>query len=86
MATLNMKAVKTVVAIFPKISAYVKPFTYKGNISEVIPFDYSKRMPTDEGYIWRYGHYSKVGEHSAAHAQHSAITPVEHISCPVLLV
>ena len=85
-ASLNMKAVKTVVAIFPKISTYVKPFTYKGNISEVIPFDYSKRIPTEEGYIWRYSHYSKVGEYSAAHTQHSAITLVEHISCPVLLV
>jgi len=86
MESLNMKAVKTVVAIFPKISVYVKPFTYKGNISEVIPFDYSKRIPTEEGYIWRDGDYSKVGEYNAAHAQHSAITPVEYISCPVLLV
>ena len=85
MASLGMNAVKAVVAISPVVDAFPIPFSYKGKVSEIFPFDNSKKILTKEGTIWRYA-IPAVNDVSAPVSKYSPITPVENISCPVLLV
>lgn len=85
MASLQMKAIKTVVAVSPIITAFFVPFIYEGKMSEVIPFDNSKNITTEDGGIWRYSHPT-ITDYSSSASKYSAIAPVENISCPVLLV
>lgn len=85
MASLQMKAIKTVVAVSPIITAFFVPFIYKGKMSEVIPFDNSKNITTEDGGVWRYSHPT-ITDYSSSASKYSAIAPVENISCPVLLV
>jgi len=85
MAGLGMNAVKAVVAISPIVNAFPIPFSYKGKVSEILPFDNSKKILTKEGTIWRYA-IPTVDDVSTPVSKYSPITPVENISCPVLLV
>ena len=85
MASLGMNAVKAVVAISPVVNAFPIPFSYKGKVSEILPFDNSKKILTKEDTIWRYA-IPAVNDVSAPVSKYSPITPVENISCPVLLV
>ena len=85
MASLNMKAVKAVVAISPVITAFIRPFSYKGKTSRILPFEPSKKIPTEEGCIWR-NCYPTTPSHSVTVSKYSATTPVENVACPVLLV
>ena len=84
MASLEMKAVKAVVAISPVINAFPIPFSYKGKVSEILPFENSQKISTNEGTIWRYA-FPAVNDVSTSVSNYSPITPVENISCPVLL-
>ena len=84
MASLGMKAVKAVVAISPVINAFPIPFSYKGKVSEILPFENSLKISTNEGSIWRYA-IPAVNDVSTSVSNYSPITPVENISCPVLL-
>lgn len=85
MASLQMKAIKTVVAISPLVHANPSPFQYKGKVSEVIPFENSKKITTEEGCIWRYA-LPTITDYNTPVSKYPPITPVENISCPVLLV
>ena len=85
MASLQMKAIKTVVAISPLVNAHYSGYEYKGNISEVIPFDLSKKITTEEGSIWRYC-FSTDTDFNTPVSKYPHLVPVENISCPVLLV
>ena len=85
MASLGMKAVKAVVVISPVLSAFPLPFSYKGKVSELLPFEISQKISTKQGTIWRYA-IPAVNDVSAPVDKYSSITPVENISCPVLLV
>ncbi|XP_020618542.1 bile acid-CoA:amino acid N-acyltransferase-like [Orbicella faveolata] len=84
MASLGMKAVKALVAISPVINAFPIPFSYKGKVSEILPFENSQKISTKEGSIWRYA-IPAVNDVSTPVSNYSPITPVENISCPVLL-
>ena len=84
MASLKMKAVKAVVAISPVINAFPIPFSYKGKVSEILPFENSQKISTNEGSIWRYA-IPAVNDVCTTVSNYSPITPVENISCPVLL-
>lgn len=84
MASLKMNAIKAIVAISPMITAFPIPFKYKGRVSEVIRFKNTKKISTQEGRIWREGFPTLTGN-SHTGSKYSAITPVENISCPVLL-
>ena len=84
MASLGMKAVKAVVAISPVLNAFPLPFSYKGKVSEIFPFENSQKISTKEGSIWRYA-IPALNDVSAPVDKYSSITPVEDISCPVLL-
>ena len=85
MASLGMKAVKAVVAISPVVNAFPLPYSYKGKVSEILPFENSQKISTKEGTIWRYA-IPAVNDVSIPVYKYSLITPVENISCPVLLV
>ncbi|KAL9979719.1 hypothetical protein ACROYT_G017422 [Oculina patagonica] len=83
MASLKMDAIKAIVAISPMVTAFPIPFKYKGRVSEVIRL--TKKKTTEQGRIWRDG-FPTLTDHSSSGSKYSAITPVENISCPVLLV
>ena len=85
MASLKMNAVKTVVAISPFVVAFSSPFQYKGKVSNVIPLENTKNVLTKDGSIWRHS-FSTVTDCKPQVSKYPAITPVENISCPVLLV
>ena len=77
MASLNMDAVNSVVAISPVVVPWCSPWRYNGKVSDVIPLENSRKITTEDGSIWRHA-FPTV-------ADDPAITPVENISCPVLL-
>ncbi|XP_078367013.1 bile acid-CoA:amino acid N-acyltransferase-like [Oculina patagonica] len=85
MASLNMKAIKTVVAISPLVVAHVLPFQYQGKVSDVVPLENSKKITTEDSCCWRYAVPTLTSEYSPPVSKYSAFTPV-NISCPVLLV
>ena len=85
MASLRMNVIKTVVAISPIVVAWYAPFQYKGNSSDVVPLENTKKIRTQDGCIWRHS-FSTVTDCKPQASNYPAITPVENISCPVLLV
>ena len=85
MASLKMDSVKTVVAISPVINAFPVPFKYKEKISETLPFENNKKIFTEDGCIWRDA-IPAVTDISTPSSKYSPVTPVENISCPVLIV
>ena len=85
MASLQMKAVKAVVAISPLVHAYPKPFEYRGKVSELTPFEISKKITTEEGIILRYG-FPTDTDYDTPISKYPPLAPVEDISCPVLVV
>ena len=85
MASLKMKAVKTVVAISPVITTWLIPFKYKGKISTPRSFENQQKVVIPEGVILRYGH-SVVTSHTTPVSRNSLLCPVENIRCPVLMV
>ena len=86
LASLNMKAIKTVVAISPVVVAFLYPFQYKGKVSDVLLPENIKKITTEEGRIWRYAFPKVTTDDRPPDSKYSAFTPVENISCPVLLV
>ena len=85
MASLRMNAIKTVVAISPFVVAWCIPFMYKGDYSDVIPLENAKKIMIEDGCIWRPS-FSTLTDCKPQVSKYPAITPVENISCPVLLV
>ena len=85
MASLQMKAVKAVVAISPLIHSHPLPYQYKGKVSEVSAFDNSKKITIEDGSIWRYA-YPTDTDCKTPISKYPHLIPVENISCPVLLV
>ena len=81
----GMKAVKAVVAISPVVNTLPLPFSYKGKVSEIFPVEDSRKISTKEDSIWRYA-IPALNDVSTPVYKYSSITPVENISCPVLLV
>ncbi|KAL9979733.1 hypothetical protein ACROYT_G017440 [Oculina patagonica] len=87
MTSFKMSVVKTVVAISPLIrNALLVPYEYKGKVSDVIPPEYSKKITTGEGRIWRYAYPAVIPDYRPPASKYPGFIPVENISCPVLLV
>ena len=78
MASLNMDAINSVVAISPVVVPWRSPWRYKGKVSDFLPLENAKKISTEDGNIWLHA-FPTVSDDPA-------ITPVENISCPVLLV
>ncbi|KAL9979722.1 hypothetical protein ACROYT_G017425 [Oculina patagonica] len=83
MASLEMNAIKTVVAISPLVVTF-SSFQYKGKVSDVIPYEISKVISTEEGVVLRYA--QTVTDYKPSASKYPPIPPVENISCPVLIV
>ena len=86
MASLQIKPIKAIVGISPLVVAFLFPFQYKGRISDVIPLDDSKVLTTEEGYISCYAMPTDTDYPGPPVSKYSAITQVENITCPVLMV
>ena len=86
MASLQIKPIKAIVAISPVTVAFMLPFKYKGRMSDVIAFDNSKLLTTEEGSIWCNAKPTDTDYPGPPVSKYSALTQVENITCPVLLV
>ena len=84
LASYRPDLVKAVIAIGPWDAAVEDPYKYKGKLSNV--FDYSREaiQTTNDGLIMRYC-WQTLKKVINPSAELSALTPVENITCPILL-
>ena len=85
LASYRTDLVKAMVAISPWHAAYWMPYKYKGKLSNEYHYSSEDMKITDEGVILRYCMPS-AKEIALPSAELSAVTPVERITCPVILV
>lgn len=85
LASYRTDLVKALVTISPWHSPLWRPYKYKEKISNVFRYSRKNIKITDEGVILRYCMPS-AKEYTLPSAELSAVTPVERITCPVLLV
>ena len=87
MASYQIAPIKAIVAISPLVIAFLHPFQLKGKVSDMIPPDESKVMSSEKGSIWRFALPTGIDYmNPTTVSKYSAITPVENINCPVMLV
>ena len=87
MASYQIAPIKAVVAISPLVIAYLLPFQLRGRVSDIIPLDESKVVSSEKGSIWRFALPTGIDYmNPTTVSKYSAITPVENINCPVMLV
>ena len=87
MASYQIASIKAIVAISPLVIAYLLPFQLKGKVSDIIPMNESRVLPSEKGSIWRFAQPTDIDYTNPRSAsKYSAITPVENINCPVMLV
>ena len=87
MASYQIAPIKAIVAISPLVIAFLHPFQLKGKVSDIIPPDESKVMSSEKGSIWRFALPTGIDYmNPTTVSKYSAITPVENINCPVMLV
>ena len=84
-ASYRNDLVKAVIAISPWNAPYWKPYRYKGKLSNEFHYSTEHMRITDEGIILRYC-TQHAKEFALPSAELPAVTPVERITCPVLLV
>ena len=86
LASYRSDLFRGVVAITPWHAAIFVPYKYRGKRSDCIGFCKGSIVSTDEGNIYRYAYSAaKAAEVIQVGAEIPATTPVENISCPVLL-
>lgn len=85
LASYRTDLIKAVVAISPWHAPFWQPYRYKGKLSNVFRYSMEDAKITDEGIMLRYCMPS-AKEFVLPSAELSAVTPVERITCPVLLV
>lgn len=85
LASYRTDLVKALVAISPWHGPLWRPYKYKEKLSNVFRYSRKNIKITDEGVILRYCMLS-AKEYPLPSAQLSAVTPVERITRPVLLV
>ncbi|PFX18585.1 bile acid-CoA:amino acid N-acyltransferase-like [Stylophora pistillata] len=86
MASYQIAAIKAIVAISPLVIAYHHPFQLKGRVSDMIPLNNSEVLSSEKGSIWRFALSTDIDGMNPTVSKYSAITPVENINCPVMLV
>lgn len=85
LASYRTDLVKATVAISPWHAPFWIPYKYKGKLSNAFRYSGEDMKITDEGIILRY--CTRAAKEAAfPSAELSAVTPVERIACPVLLV
>ena len=86
LASYRSDLFKGVVAISPWHHAILVPYKYRGKLSNCIGFCEDSIVSTNEGNIYRYAcSAAKAAKFIQLGAEIAATTPVENISCPVLL-
>ena len=86
LASYRSDLFKEVVAISPLYAATLVPYKYRGKLSNFIRFCEDSVVSTNEGNIYRYAHSAaKAAKVVQLGAEIPATSPVENISCPVLL-
>ena len=85
LACYRTDLVKALLAISPWHVPFWRPYKYKGKLSNIFVYSKENIKMTDEGIILRYC-ASSAKEFALPSAELSALTPVERITCPVLLV
>ena len=87
MASYQIAPIKAVVAISPLVIACLLPFQLRGRVSDIIPLDESKAVSSEKGSIYRFALPTGIDYmNPTTVSKYSAITPVENINCPVMLV
>ena len=87
MASYQIAPIKAVIAISPLVIACPLPFQLRGRVSDIIPLDESKVVSSEKGSIWRFAQSTGIDYmNPTTVSKYSAITPVENINCPVMLV
>ena len=62
-------------------------FQLKGKVSDIIPLDETRVVSSEKGSIWRFAQPTDIDYmNPTTVSKYSAITPVENINCPVMLV
>ena len=87
MASYQIAPIKAIVAISPLVIAYFLPFQLKGRVSDIIPPNESRVVSSEKGSIRRFAQPTDIDYmNPTTVSKYSAITPVENINCPVMLV
>ena len=87
MASYQIAPIKAVVAISPLVIAFLHPFQLKGRVSDMISLNYNRVVSSEKGSIWRFAQQTDINYmNPTTISKYSAITPVENINCPVMLV
>ena len=87
MASYQIAPIKTVVAISPLVIAFLHPFQLKWRVSDMISLNYNRVVSSEKGSIWRFAQQTDINYmNPTTISKYSAITPVENINCPVMLV
>lgn len=84
LASYRNDLVKAVVAISPWNAPFWIPYVYKGKLSNVFR-EIENVQETDEGIIYS-NCVARAKEFALPSAELAALTPIERITCPVLLV
>ena len=67
---------------FTEAIASFLPFEYEKKISDAIPLDNTIVQSSEKGNICYYAKPTNAGYNSLPVSKYSALTPVEHITCP----
>ena len=87
MASYQLAPIKAVVAISPPVIAFLHPFQLKERVSDMIFLNDSRVVSSEKGSIWRFAQQTDINYmNPTTISKYSAITPVENINCPVMLV
>ena len=87
MASYQIAPIKAIVAISPLVIAYFLPFQLKGRVSDIKPPNESRVVSSEKGSIYRFAQPTDIDYmNPTTVSKYSAITPVENINCPVMLV
>ena len=87
MASYQIAPIKAIVAISPLVIAYFLPFQLKGRVSDIIPPNESRVVSSEKGSIRLFAQPTDIDYmNPTTVSKYSAITPVENINCPVMLV
>ena len=87
MASYEIAPIKAIVAISPLVIAYFLPFQLKGRVSDIKPPNESRVVSSEKGSIYRFAQPTDIDYmNPTTVSKYSAITPVENINCPVMLV
>ena len=86
-ASYQIALIKAIVAISYLVIAFLLPFQLKGRVSDMIPLNDSRVVSSEKSSIYRFTQPTDIDYMNPTSVfKYLAITPVENINCPVMLV